>query len=74
MHAFKVAIYVLAGFAFFQYASMMALMLAGSLVGTYAGKFLRGRINEQRGVWILKWVTTLAAIQLIITALYRYSQ
>lgn len=74
MHAFKVAAYVLTGFAFFQYASMMALMLAGSLVGTYAGKFLRGRINEQRGVWILKWVTTLAVIQLIITALYRYSQ
>ena len=67
MHAFKVAAYVLTGFAFFQYASMMALMLAGSLVGTYAGKFLRGRIDEQRGVWILKWVTTLAAIQLIIT-------
>ena len=48
------------------------MMLTGSLTGTYVGKFLRGRINEQRGVLILKWVTTLAAIQLIITALYRY--
>ncbi len=72
MHALKVATYVATGFAFFSYGQMMALMLTGSLCGTYAGKFMRGRINEQRGVWILKWVTTLAAIQLVLTALYRY--
>lgn len=72
MHAFKVATYVAAGFAFFSYSQIMLMMLTGSLTGTYVGKFLRGRINEQRGVLILKWVTTLAAVQLIITALYRY--
>lgn len=66
MHAFKVLTYVAAGFAFWRYGGMMAMMLSGSVLGSYVGKHLRGRIGEERGVWLLKWTVTILAVQLIV--------
>lgn len=71
MHICKVATYVAAGFVFWDHANTMVMMLTGSLLGTYVGKHLRGRINEALGVAILKWVTTGAAAQLIVVALLK---
>lgn len=65
MHASKVVAYIAAGFAFWRYGGLMAMMLSGSVLGSYLGKHLRGRVNEARGVWLLKWTVTLLALQLI---------
>lgn len=68
MHAFKVATYVAAGFAFLTYGRLMLVMLAGSVAGSVIGKRLRGKINEARGVWLMKWLITLTALQLLISS------
>lgn len=70
MHSFKVVAYVLAGFAFWRYGSMMVMMLSGSVLGSYVGKFLRGRVNEARGVWLLKWTVSALAAQMIVRWLW----
>lgn len=66
MHAFKVATYVAAGFAFREHWQLMVLMLAGSAFGSYAGRFLRDAIPEQRGLWLMKWLVTVLAMQLVL--------
>ena len=70
MHAFKVLTYIAAGFAFWRYGGMMAMMLSGSVLGSFLGKHLRGRVNEARGVWLLKWTVTALAVQLIVRWLW----
>lgn len=65
MHAVKVLTYMASGFAFWHYGGMMAMMLSGSVLGSFVGKHLRGKINEARGVWLLKWTVTVLAMQLI---------
>lgn len=65
MHTFKVVAYIASGFAFWHYGGLMAMMLSGSVLGSFVGKHLRGRINEQRGIWLLKWTVTAMAVQLI---------
>ena len=70
MHTFKVIAYVAAGFAFWRYGAMMAMMLSGSVLGSYIGQFLRGKVNEARGVWLLKWTVTALALQMIVRWLW----
>lgn len=70
MHTFKVLAYIAAGFAFWRYGSMMAMMLSGSVLGSYVGKFLRGRINEQLGIRLLKWTVTALAVHILLRWLW----
>lgn len=68
MHAFKVASYVAAGFAFSKHITTLLLMLTGSAIGSYCGRWLRGVVPEQTGVMIMKVVVTVLALQLIAPA------
>ena len=70
MHAFKVATYMAAGFAFRDHRQLMVLMLTGSAFGSYAGRFLRDAIPEQRGLWLMKWLVTVLALQLVLKYLF----
>lgn len=72
MHAFKVATYVAAGFAFFEHIPLMAMMLLGAVAGSWLGKRLRGKINEEQGVWLMKWLITIAAVQLVVSSSFSF--
>lgn len=72
MHAFKVASYVAAGFAFSEHIGTMLLMLAGSALGLYGGRWLRGTIPEQTGVMAMKVLITILGAQLIVPAVLKF--
>jgi uncharacterized membrane protein YfcA len=54
LHGLKVATFVIAGFAFMDYAELIIIMIAASTIGSYLGGFLRDRISQRVGAMLLK--------------------
>jgi uncharacterized membrane protein YfcA len=71
LHGLKVFVFVVAGFPFLRYWDVMAVMIAASAAGSYAGGFFRDRIPERIGALALKGGITFFAMKMIVDTLSR---
>ncbi|MEB0226999.1 TSUP family transporter [Pseudomonas sp. 10S4] len=66
LHGLKVAAFVIAGFAFMDYAGLIIIMIIASTVGSYFGGFLRDRISQRVGAMLLKAGVTFFGLKMIL--------
>jgi uncharacterized membrane protein YfcA len=66
LHGLKVAAFVMAGFAFMDYAKLIVIMITASTVGSYLGGFLRDRISQRVGAVLLKAGVTFFGLKMIV--------
>ena len=66
LHGLKVAAFVMAGFAFMDYASLIIIMITASTIGSYLGGFLRDRISQRVGAVLLKAGVTFFGLKMIL--------
>jgi uncharacterized membrane protein YfcA len=69
LHGLKVAAFVAAGFPFLHYWRILAVMLAASAAGSWAGGKVRDRIPEALGGAALKAGITFFAVKMILAGL-----
>lgn len=65
MHSFKIAAFMAAGVAFWEYGALIAGMILASIVGSWGGGKLRRFIPEKQGKAVLKLLITLLAFKLM---------
>ncbi|WP_347928625.1 TSUP family transporter [Pseudomonas helvetica] len=66
LHGLKVAAFVMAGFAFMDYAYLITIMIIASTGGSYFGGFLRDRISQRVGAMLLKVGVTFFGFKMIL--------
>lgn len=71
-HTLKIFAFGVLGFAFAEWAGLMALMLVSGFAGTYLGSRVLIRLPAESFAWGLKTVLTLLAINLLAAALGLY--
>jgi len=64
-HILKVLVFIYFGFIFFDYISIIIVMIIGSILGSYIGTKLRDKIDGKKLVFILKILLTILAIKSI---------
>lgn len=64
-HAVKIALFGAVGFAFGEYAALLAGLAAAVVAGTWAGSRLLERVDERLFGWLYRGVLTLVALRLI---------
>lgn len=69
-NSFKVAMFVLLGFAFAAYLPLVLAMIASGFVGTAIGSRLLARVPEAAFRWGFKLVLTVVALDLLREALF----
>jgi uncharacterized membrane protein YfcA len=67
-HGFKVAVFIVLGFAFGPWLALMAAMIAGGFLGTLAGRAVLLRLPERTFAIVFKTVLTLLALRLLWSA------
>lgn len=67
-HALKGAAFAALGFAFLDWAPLMAAMIATGFLGTLAGSRLLGRLPEAFFRAAFRWLLTLLALDLALGA------
>ncbi|WJV25750.1 MULTISPECIES: TSUP family transporter [Pseudomonas] len=65
LHGLKVAAFIIAGFAFMDYANLILIMITASTLGSYLGGFLRDRISQRVGAMLLKAGVTFFGLKMI---------
>ncbi len=68
-HIFKVIVFILFGFVFFDYIDVLIFMIIAAIAGSYAGTKLRDKIDGKKFVLVLKILLSILAINLIISLL-----
>ena len=68
-HLVKVGLFGAAGFAFAEYAPLLALGAACAAAGTWVGSRLLDKISEESFLWLYRTVLTGLALRLVWTAL-----
>lgn len=68
-HGLKIAVFVLAGFAFAPYLPFLAAMLASAVIGNWLGRALLLRLDDARFQRLLALVLTLLALRLLYNGL-----
>ncbi|WP_283182542.1 TSUP family transporter [Pseudomonas svalbardensis] len=66
LHGLKFAAFVIAGFAFMDYAELIIIMITASTIGSYLGGFLRDRISQRVGAMLLKAGVTFFGFKMIL--------
>lgn len=64
-HGFKTIVFGFAGFVFYDYILLIALMILTGFLGTYAGKHIVLRISQKLFSVVYKTVITLLALRLL---------
>lgn len=64
-HSAKLAVFGLAGFAFWPWISVIFAMIAAGYLGTRAGLMLLGKLPEALFKKLFKWVLTVLAIRIL---------
>lgn len=64
-HGFKVAVFIVLGFAFGPWLVLLAAMIAGGFLGTLAGRAILLRLPERTFAVVFKTVLTLLALRLL---------
>ena len=67
-HILKVIVFIFFGFVFIDYISILTAMIIGAILGSYAGTFLRNKIDGKKFLFALKILLSALAIKLIIGA------
>ncbi|MCJ8326353.1 MAG: TSUP family transporter [Campylobacterales bacterium] len=67
-HILKVIVFIFFGFVFIDYISILTAMIIGAILGSYAGTFLRNKIDGKKFLFALKMLLSALAIKLIIGA------
>jgi uncharacterized membrane protein YfcA len=67
-HGFKVAVFIVLGFAFGPWLALLAAMIAGGFLGTLAGRAILLRLPERTFAIVFKSVLTLLALRLLWSA------
>jgi uncharacterized membrane protein YfcA len=67
-HALKLFAYGIIGFKFSQYSMLLACLVSGALLGSFAGTILRKNISNRRFNLVLKILLTLLALRMIYSA------
>jgi uncharacterized membrane protein YfcA len=67
-HGFKVAVFIVLGFAFAPWLALLAAMIAGGFLGTLVGRAVLLRLPERTFAIIFKSVLTLLALRLLWSA------
>lgn len=70
-HLAKVLVFGVVGFAFGDYAALLALLALLVMVGAWLGTRALERIDERRFTWFYRSVLTLLALRLVAQALMR---
>lgn len=65
-HLLKVLVFIYFGFVFFDYLGVIAAMIIGAIVGSWAGTKLRNLVDGKKFVFILKVLLSILAIKLIV--------
>jgi uncharacterized membrane protein YfcA len=65
-HLMKVLVFVASGVALMSYWKLLLPMAVASVIGSYLGKLVLGRIRQDVFVWIVKSLVTLLALRMII--------
>ena len=68
-HLVKVGLFGAAGFAFAEYAPLLALGAACAAAGTFVGSRLLDKLSEESFLWLYRTVLTGLALRLVWTAL-----
>ena len=68
LHACKVAAFFAVGFALGPNALLLGGMLASTVLGSWAGTRLRGRLDERLFRHVFRWIVTLLGVRLIVMA------
>ena len=66
IHGFKLIAFGILGFAFADYAGLIAMMIAGTFAGSIVGRYLLDRMNETLFRRLFKVVVTVLAIRMIL--------
>lgn len=70
-HGFKVILFGIMGFGFSDHVWLITTMVAGALLGTWIGTQVRRRISELHFQLMLKWLLTLLALHMVVSAVIR---
>ncbi len=66
-HILKVFAFMIFGFIFFDYISVLTAMIIGAIVGSWAGTKLRDKIDGKKFMMALKVLLSIMAIKLIVS-------
>lgn len=66
LHSMKLLVFGLLGFAFGPYLFLMTGMVVAAVLGSWAGKRLRGRVPEQRFRTVFRILLTLLALRMLL--------
>ncbi len=69
-HLAKVIVFGIAGFAFGQYAGLLAVLCACVVAGTYVGSHVLHQVNERTFTWLYRSVLSVVALRLMLTPLF----
>ncbi len=66
-HLLKIFAFMIFGFVFFDYISILTFMIIGAVIGSWAGTKLRDKIDGKKFMMFLKILLSLMAIKLIVS-------
>ena len=65
-HLFKIIVFIILGFAFFEYIDIMLYMIFGAIVGSYVGTRIRNRVDAKKLLIFMKILVTIFALKGIV--------
>lgn len=68
-HMLKVFAFMIFGFIFWDYISILTAMIIGAIIGSWAGTKLRDKIDGKKFMMALKILLSLMAVKLIVTTI-----
>ena len=69
-HLQKILFFAWAGFAFVEYEALILPMAAVTIVGTYGGRYILGKLDEARFRLLYRIVLALLAVRLLLSPLW----
>ncbi|WP_163831184.1 sulfite exporter TauE/SafE family protein [Spartinivicinus ruber] len=69
-HVFKLVVYGVLGYSILNYWFLIIALAIASIVGSYIGTKVRHKISNKNFSFIIKWVLSLVAINLIFQSLF----
>ena len=69
-HLQKILFFAWAGFAFLDYQTLILPMAAVTILGTYAGRYILGKLDEAQFRWLYRIVLALLAIRLLLSPVW----
>lgn len=68
-HLAKIPVFGLIGFSLIEHSSLLVVMIAGSILGSYVGTKMRLSVNNEKLITAIKILLTLMAIRMIAASL-----